>query len=83
MFAPASRFFHISLPSLYDYDVKTPIFTFHEGSKQGTTKFPFSFRTLIWFLGIISPREFPAFDRVSELEESRWGLTKKANELIF
>ena len=36
-------FLYISLPSLHDYDVKTRIFTFHEGSKQATTKFSFFF----------------------------------------
>ena len=31
---------YISLPSLHDYDVKVPNFTFYSGSTQSTTKFP-------------------------------------------
>ena len=42
-FARASRFLHISLPLLHNYDVKMPIFMFYEGRKQATTKFSFSF----------------------------------------
>ena len=45
-------FFYISLPSLHDYDVKLPNFTFYRGSTQATTKFPLSFWTWIWSLGI-------------------------------
>ena len=33
-FARASRFFDISLPSLHDYDLKMPLFTFYSGSTQ-------------------------------------------------
>ena len=37
-FARASRFFvPVPLPSLYDYHVKMPIFTFCEGRKQELT----------------------------------------------
>ena len=36
-------FLYISLPSLHDYDVKMPYFTFYGGRKQATTKFSFSF----------------------------------------
>ena len=45
-------FLYISLPSLHDYDVKMPNFTMYRGSTQATTKFPLSFWTWIWFLGI-------------------------------
>ena len=45
-------FLYISLPSLHDYDVKMPNFTIWRGSTQATTKFPLSFWTWIWFLGI-------------------------------
>ena len=45
-------FLYISLPSLHDYDVKMPNFTLYRGSTQATTKFPLSFCTWIWFLGI-------------------------------
>ena len=33
-------FLYISLPSMHDYDVKMPNFTFYIGSTQATTKFP-------------------------------------------
>ena len=45
-------FLYISLPTLHDYDVKMPNFTFYRGSTQATTKFLLSFWTWIWFLGI-------------------------------
>ena len=45
-------FLYISLPLRHDYDVKMPIFTFYRESTQATTKFPLSFWTWIWFLGI-------------------------------
>ena len=45
-------FLYISLPSLHDYDVKMPNFTMYRGSTQATTKFPLSFWTWVWFLGI-------------------------------
>ena len=32
-------FLYISLPSLHDYDVKMPNFTFHRGKTQAMTKF--------------------------------------------
>ena len=47
IFARASRFLYISLPSLHDYYVKTPNFTFYRGSTQVKTKFPLSFWTWI------------------------------------
>ena len=36
-------FLYISLPSLHDYDVKMPNFTFYGGRKQATTTVYFSF----------------------------------------
>ena len=45
-------FWNISLPSLHDYDMKMPNFTMYRGSTLATTKFPLSFWTWIWFLGI-------------------------------
>ena len=35
-------FLYISLPSLHDYDVKIPNFTFNGGRNQATTNFSFS-----------------------------------------
>ena len=34
-------FFYISLPSLQDYDLQMPNFTFYGGRKQAMTKFSF------------------------------------------
>jgi len=46
-------FLNISLPSLHDYDVKMPNFTFYRGSTQTMAKFPrSSVWTWIWSLGI-------------------------------
>ena len=39
-------FLYISLPSLYDYDVKMPNFTLYGGRKQATSNFSFSFLNL-------------------------------------
>ena len=68
---------YISLPLLHDYDVKMPYFTFYGGRKQATTKFSFSFWTWIWFLGIKLLESSPTFDKVSELELSRWRLDER------
>ena len=43
----ASSFLYISLPSLHDYNVKLPNFTFCRGREQKTTTFFFSSWTLI------------------------------------
>ena len=45
-------FLYMPLPSLHDFDVKMPDFTFYRGSTQETTKFPLCFWTWIWFSGI-------------------------------
>ena len=36
-------FLYISLPSLHDYDVKMPNFTFYRGGTQATMKFSLYF----------------------------------------
>ena len=46
-FAHASRFLYISLPSLHDYNVKLPNFTFCRGREQKTTTFLFFSWTLM------------------------------------
>ena len=51
-FARASRFLYISLPSLHDYHVKMPNFTFCEGRKQAMTKFSIFLWTWIWSIEI-------------------------------
>ena len=45
-------FLYISLPFLYNYDVKLPSSTFYGGHKQATTKFSLSFWIWIGILGI-------------------------------
>ena len=70
-------FLYIPLPSLHDYDVKMPNVTFYEGRKQASTKFSFSFWTWIWFLVIQLQETSPTFDKVSELEQSRWRLKER------
>ena len=74
-------FLYISLPSLHDYDVKMPKFTMYRGSTEATTKFPLSFWSWIWFLGIQLQEGSPTFDKVSDLELSRWRL--KEREFTF
>ena len=69
------------LPSLHDYDVKMPKFTMYRGSTEATTKFPLSFWSWIWFLGIQLQEGSPTFDKVSDLELSRWRL--KEREFTF
>ena len=59
---------YISLPSLHDYDVKMPNYTMYRGRAQATTKFPLSFLTWMWFLGIQLLEGLPTFDQVSDLE---------------
>ena len=53
-FASASRFLNISMPSLHDYDVKVPNFTFcrghHKTWTQGNLSFSFPFPELWWSL---------------------------------
>ena len=61
-------FLYFSLPSLHDYDVKIPNFPMYTGSTQATKKFPLSFWTWIWFLGIQLWEGSSTFDKVSELE---------------
>ena len=58
----------ISSPSLHDYEVKMPNFTFYGGLKQAKTKFSFSFWNWIRFLTIKLQESSPTFDKESELE---------------
>ena len=68
-FARVSRFFaYISFPSLHDYHVKMPNFTFCEGCKQAMTKFSFSLWAWIWLIEIQFQKISLAFDKVSEFK---------------
>ena len=64
-------FLYISLPSLYDYDVKMSSFAFYAGREQATTRFSHSFWTWLWFLRIHLQKISVAFDKLSELEKYR------------
>ena len=61
-------FLYISLPSLHDYHVKMPNFTFCEGRKQAMSKFSFSLWTWMWLIEIQLQKSSLVFDKVSELE---------------
>ena len=56
-FARASRFLYISLPSLHDYNVKVPNFTFCRGREQTATTF-FFFSELRYTLLEFNSRKF-------------------------
>lgn len=58
-------FLYISLPSLHDYEVKLPDFTFYGESKKATTQSSFSLWTWILFLGIQLQESSTACDKVN------------------
>ena len=64
-FARASRFFvhFFSLPSLHDYEVKLPNFTFFEGREHRTTAF-----YLFFWISIQPQKKLPTFDEMIEME---------------
>ena len=64
---------HITLPSLYDCDVKLPSSRFLDRREQTTTKFSLFLLlwTWIWFLGIQLQKSSLALGKVGELENSR------------
>ena len=67
-FAHASRFLYISLPSLHDYEVKAPNFTFCGGGEQkATTSFFFSCTSKQSFR-IQRQKNLPTFDELHEME---------------
>ena len=66
-FAPASRFFYISLPSLHDFHVRLPIFTFYGGLEQKTT-------TLFFFLNL---------DFIFAVTETNFWTDKNLHRLIM
>ena len=68
-FARASRFFVHYLPSLHDYDVKTPNFTYGGGREHKTTTlFLFSWTSLHSFRIRQLQKKLPAFDELNEME---------------
>ena len=62
-------FLHISLPSLHDYNVKLPNFTFCRGREKKTTTFFFSFPEL-WCssLKFNFKKNLPTFDELNQVE---------------
>ena len=60
-------FLYISLPTLHDYNVKVPNFSFRWGREQQTTLFLFS-RTLIQSSRIQLQKNLPTFDELNEME---------------
>ena len=67
-FSHASRFLYISLPSLHDYNVELPNFTFRRGRKQKTTTFFFFSWTLMQSFRIQPPKNLPTIDELNEME---------------
>ena len=79
-FAHASRSLYISLPSLLDYDVKLPNFTFY-GGRGHKQRFFFLLWTLVQFIGIQLLKKSQKFDKLKELEYERRSL--KQREFTF
>ena len=79
-FARASRFLYISLPSLLDYDVKLPNFTFY-GGRGHKQRFFFLLWTLVQFIGIQLLKKSQKFNKLKELEYERRSL--KQREFTF
>ena len=63
-------FLYISLPSLYDYDLKMPNFTFCRGREQKTTTFFFFSRTSIQYFRIL-------------LDDSIWRIERDGTSAII
>ena len=61
-------FLYSSLPSLHDYNVKMPKFTFCRGWEHKAISFFFFSLTLIQFFRIQLQKHLPTFDEVSEME---------------
>ena len=59
---------HCKLPSLHDYDVKIPNFTFCEGFKHKTTTFFLFSWTSIQSLRIQLRKKLPTLDELNEME---------------
>ena len=70
-FARVSRVLYISLPSLPDYNVKLPIFTFCGGREHKTTIFFFFFWNSIHSFRIQLQKNSPLFAGLNEMEQAR------------
>ena len=74
-------FLYISSPSLHDYDVKIPIFTFVENVKAGQRLFFFSWTSIQSFR--ILQKEMPTFDELSEMESYKRDKVWSSAVLLF
>ena len=61
-------FLYISLPSLHDYNIKVPYFTFCRGREHKTTTFFFFSWTMIQSFKIQLQKNLPAFDELNDME---------------
>ena len=66
--ARVSRFLYICLPSLHDYDVKMPHFTFCGGRERKTTTFFFFSSSSIQSFRIQLQKKLPRFDKLNEMK---------------
>ena len=78
-FAHASRFLYISVPSLLDYDVKLPNFTFY-GGRGHKQRFFFLLCTLAQFIGIQLLKKSQKFDK---LRAGIWATKFEAARIHF
>ena len=76
----AYAFLLISLPSMHDYDVKMPNFTFCGGHEQKTTFFFVSYN-LTQSFRIQLQKNLPTFDELNEMEQTR--LSFRQSEFTF
>ena len=75
--ARATRVLYPSLPSLFDYDVKLPNFTFCGGREHKATTFFFFSWTPSSLLEFNSTKKVPAFDDLYEMEKARKSLKQR------
>ena len=71
-------FLNISLPSLHDYDLKMPNFTFYGGYENKTTFFFFAW-TSIQPVRIQPQEGLPTFDELKEMKYARLSLKQRDN----
>ena len=74
-------FLYISFPSLHDYDVKFPNFTFCGGREHKTTTFFFFLRTSIQSFRVQPLENLSIFDELNEIKIS--AIKFKATRILF
>ena len=70
-------FSNISLPSLHDYDLKMPNFTFYTGHEHKTATFFFFSWTSIQPVRIQPQEGLPTFDELKEMKYARLSLKQR------